>query len=101
MMMAYDSTPTPPALSDETASAVRLALRRFVQEGTRTEELTRALRQMADEAKQKELRAEQLLIVLKGLWGSLPEVRHASSAGPYDRMLQQLITICIDQYYGK
>lgn len=100
MMMAHDSTPFPPALDEETLSEVRSALGRFIRDGTHSDDLTSALRRMSEEARAKEMRAEQLLIVLKGIWSSLPEVRHARGE-PHGTMLQRVIGICIEQYYGK
>lgn len=100
MMMAHDSTPIPPGLDEETIARVRFALRRYVREGDQTEELRDALHRMAAEARAKSIRAEQLLIILKGIWGSLPEVRYEPRTQPREKMLQELVTICIDQYYA-
>jgi hypothetical protein len=101
MMMAHDSTPFPPALDEETMTEVRSALRQYVRDGSDPSALTHALRRMSDEARRREMRPEQLLVILKGIWGSLPEVRYSHRAEPHGTMLQKVISLCIEQYYGK
>jgi hypothetical protein len=41
-------------------------------------------------------------VLLKEIWGGLPEVRHAerSRAAEQNALLQRLITRCIEQYYS-
>lgn len=101
MMMAHDSTPFPPALDEETMSEVRSALRQLVHDGGDSEALTSALRRMSDEAKEREMRPEQLLVILKGIWSSLPEVRYAARGESHGVLLQKVISLSIEQYYGK
>lgn len=82
-------------------SEVRSALRQLVRDGRHSEALTSALRRMSDEAKRRQMRPEQLLVILKGIWSSLPEVRYAARGEPHGSMLQKVITLSIEQYYGK
>ena len=101
MMMAHTSDTPPPALDAETVAAVRAALTRYVREGNQTADLRDVLVRVSVEARAKGILPERLLVVLKEIWGSLPEVRHAErgqSAGQ-SALLQQLITRCIEQYY--
>ena len=101
MMMAHDSSPTPPAgLAEETLNAVRAALVRYLRAPGNPTELRAALNQMADEARTKAILPEHLLISLKHLWGSLPEVRSVGDAEEQTRMLQRVVTMCIREYYG-
>ena len=76
-------------------SAVRCALREHASEdGTRA-----ALRELCDAARGAELRAEQLLILLKEVWRDLPEARLAA----YDdgrATFTRLVTLCIREYYA-
>lgn len=101
-MMAHTSDSPPPALDAETVTAVRAVLARYVREGDHSAELRDLLMRIAAEARAKGIMAERLLVLLKEIWGSLPEVRHAErpAAGEQNALLQQLITRCIQQYYA-
>jgi len=60
-----------------------------------------ALRELCDDARRNQVRGEQLVIAIKQGWLSLhierPRVR---SAGP-DGLRNQVITLCIDEYYAR
>ena len=101
MMMAHDMTPTPPTLDDATLSAVRDSLGAYVNEGGRGPMLGDAMRRLSSDAKAKEISAAHLLIVLKNLLSSLPELRQVTEPGERDLMKQRVITACIEQYYRK
>lgn len=100
MMMAHDWTPGPVALSEETIAAVRSALGRYVDDSTDGIELRAALQTMASEARDKSIRAEQLLVVLKDVWYALPGVRGTIEQTQQIRLLQRVVTMCIREYYG-
>lgn len=101
MMMAHDMSPTPPSLDNETISAVRAALAEYVRQGERSPQLGRALQQLASEAHAKGISAEHLLIVLKNLWSSLPEVRNIEKPADREKLKQKIVTACIEEYYRK
>ena len=103
MMMAHTSDSPPPSLDAETVAAVRAALGRYVREGNHTAELRDVLMRVAAEARAKGIQAERLLVVLKNIWSSLAEVRHAdrSALAEQNVLLQRLITRCIEQYYER
>jgi hypothetical protein len=101
MMMPHDSSPTPPgALAAETTEAVRVALARYLGAPGDPSELRVALNQMAEEARAKAILPEHLLVALKQLWSSLPEVRSVGNLEDQTRMLQRVVTMCIREYYG-
>jgi hypothetical protein len=101
MIMAHDSSPTPPSgLAQETTEAVRTALVRYLRAPSSPNELRDALNRMADEARAKAILPEHLLIALKQLWSSLPEVRSIGDVDEQTRMLQRVVTMCIREYYG-
>lgn len=101
MMMAHDSSHTPPSrLDDETVAAVRAALRAYVASSTDAVALRSALHRMSTEAREREVLPEQLLVVLKDVWGALPEVRAMPDAGDQVRLLQRVVTMCITEYYS-
>ena len=101
MMMAYDSGQTPPdRLDDRTIAAVRIALRAYLADGEAPAPLQASLWGMAQEAREKNILPEQLLIVLKDVWSALPEVRALPDTGEQVRMLQRVVTMCIKEYYS-
>jgi len=102
LMMAQTSDSPPPALDAETVAAVRATLARYARDGDHTGELREVLMRVAVEARAKGILAERLLVVLKEIWGSLPEVRYAerSTLHAQQQLLQRLITRCIEQYYS-
>jgi hypothetical protein len=100
MMMAHDSSPGPNALPEETIESVRAALVRYVGAPTSGDELGVALRHMAAEARDRSMLPEQLLVVLKDIWHSLPSVRNMSDATDQVRLLQRVVTMCIKEYYS-
>lgn len=101
MMMAHDSSPTPPSeLAEETTEAVRAALVGYLRAPASSTDLRAALNRMADEARTKAILPEHLLVTLKHLWSSLPEVRAVGDVDEQTRMLQRVVTMCIREYYG-
>jgi hypothetical protein len=102
MMMAHDSNPTPPPrLSEELIARLRAALISFAGNPVETTELRDTLCAIAREARQKQIRAEHVLIALKEVWGELPQVRFAHDPREQTRALQQLVTLCIREYYAE
>jgi hypothetical protein len=99
MMMAHDWTPGPVALSEETIAAVRSALERYVGNSTDGDELRASLQTISSEARDKSIRAEQLLVVLKDVWYTLPGLRGTIEPTEQVRLLQRVVTMCIGEYY--
>jgi hypothetical protein len=99
-MMAFDRTPSLPGLEPATVEALRSTLARSVVQGNHTEELRELLCTAAAEAREKGILAERLLIILKDIWYSLPDVTSARSTGAETALLQELISRCIQEYYA-
>ena len=100
MMMAHDSSHEPPGqLDGATIAALQSALRDYVAVGA-SATLPESLVLLADEAREKHILPEQLLIVLKNLWNSLPEVRAMTDSRQQARLLERVITMCIKEYYS-
>ena len=101
MMMAHDSSPPPSrGLAEETVERARLALSGYLANPESDgQNLRGALDAMAAEARDKKMLPEQLLVVLKDLWYSLPAVRAIDDSGAQIRMLQRVVTMCIKEYY--
>jgi len=101
MMMAHDSSRTPSSqLDDETVSAVRQALRTYLRDSKDSSALQSPLLEMAQQARTRGILPEQLLIVLKDVWNTLPEVRAMTDAHEQIGMLQRVVTMCIKEYYS-
>jgi hypothetical protein len=100
MMMAFDSSQNPPSrLSDDATQGVRVALRDYVASGS-SSGLRQALVQQAADAREKSVPPEQVLIALKHIWISLPEVRVMADTGNQMLLLERVVTMCIKEYYS-
>jgi len=100
MMMAHDSSSPSSRLDDESLNAVRLALRAYLRDAENSSALQSALVLVAAEARTRNILPENLLVTLKELWSTLPEVRAISDAGEQVRLLQRVVTMCIREYYN-
>lgn len=99
MMMESDSRSSASRLDDETVAAVRAGLREYVANTANPAPLRSALETMAADALRKGMLPEQLVVLLKDLWGNLAEVRLLSDAGERVRMQQRVVTMCITEYF--
>lgn len=100
MMMAYDSSLPPSGrLDDASLDAVRRALRAYLQDSGDASALQAALVLVSTEARARSILPEQLLVTLKELWNTLPEVRAMTDAAEQVRLLQRVVTMCIRAYY--
>jgi hypothetical protein len=99
-MMAFDRTPSRPSLEPETVDALRRAFASSVARGNHVDNLRDLLCHAAADARGKGMQAEQLLVALKEMWYSMPEVSSASSAVVENALLQELISRCIQEYYA-
>ena len=99
-MMAFDRIPGPQSLDAATVGELRSALTRSLETGSHDADLKAVLASCAAEAKRKGILAEQLLIALKDVWYSLPQVSKHSGNDVQTRLLQQLIANCIQEYYA-
>lgn len=98
-MMAFDRTPTP-RLETATLDSLRAVMDRALRRGNHGNELQDVLSRAASEARDKAIPPEQLLIIMKELWHSLPEIR-ATDTDRQTELLQELISRCIERYYDK
>lgn len=100
--MEHNSGPMPPnELAQETVAAVRNALEHYARGSAESPcELRDALHELAREARLRRIQPEQLLVVLKRLWQSLPEVANAPDHTEQRRNLQRAVTMCISQYFA-
>jgi hypothetical protein len=105
MMMQHDTGPMPPnVLAHETVDTVRRALQRYVVEASHADTasaLRAALHALSHEARAKHMPPEQLLVTLKSIWQALPEVENARDHTEKTRILQRIVTICIQEYFAE
>ena len=99
-MMAFERTPSPPTLDPRTIEAIRAALAKSVAQGNHSDELRPLLCTAAEEARARDIQAERLLVILKDIWYSVPDVAKSASAAAENALLQDLISRCIQEYYA-
>ena len=99
-MMAFDRTASS-NLDSATVDAVRAVLTKSIADGNHSDDLGELLCHAASEAREKGILAERLLILLKDIWYSLPDVAHAKSSAAENKLLQELISRCIHEYYAQ
>lgn len=64
-------------------------------------ELTSLLRKVGAEARQKNIKPEELIVTFKQLWNSLAESLRVQNVEERERMRQTLVTLCIQAYYAE
>jgi len=97
-MMAYDRMP-PQRLEADTVEALRSVMQLAMRRGDHGQELQEVLSRAANEAREKDIQPEQLLVIMKDLWYSLPDLRSKDTDRQIE-LLQELISHCITQYYS-
>jgi hypothetical protein len=91
----------PNELAQETVDAVREALDRYARRPAEpSPDLRAALHELAREARLLCIPPEQLLILLKRVWQTVPEVVNAPNPAEQTRVLQAVVSICIREYFA-
>lgn len=100
--MEHTPGPMPPnELAQETVDGVRHALERYARcPAESSADLRAALHEIAREARLLGIAPEQLLVVLKRVWHTLPEVVRAHDQNEQTRTLQGVVTMCIREYFA-
>jgi hypothetical protein len=99
-MMAHDSSAGRPQLSAESVSELTAALERYARNEADITAIQPALRRVAEEARRKQVHAEQLLVLLKDVWFGLPVVKSSGDSDAQQLQLQRLVTLSIREYYS-
>jgi hypothetical protein len=100
-MMAFERTPPSTAALDSSIVAeLRTALSKSLQVGDYGSDLRDLLKRAAADSRKRGMMAEQLLLALKDVWYSLPELSQQPGSEVQTRLLQQLIARCIQEYYA-
>ena len=101
-MMAHDSRSTPERrrLSDTTVAELRHAiLQLWASPLAAPSALGSAMDGLVREARDRALRAEEVLVEVKGVLATLPELDAPERRMESARFREQLITRCIKAYY--
>ena len=101
-MMAYDSRSTPdrPRLSQTTLAELREAVRTLWSAPDAVDgALESAVAALVREARDRTLRAEDVLVDVKALLTDMPELEAPERRLEVARFREQLITRCIKAYY--
>lgn len=100
---------TPRTIPESTIAALKELLVRMMNEEPSggAEESIRAgvgvrgaLRELCDDARAHRVRVEQIVIAIKQGWSSLHSDHPRARADGPDALLNQVITLCIDEYYS-
>jgi hypothetical protein len=103
-MMAHDSrfSPEPRPLSDETFEVLRTAvLGHFERKSDPEPGLEHAVAAVVEEARERSMRPEELIIAFKALYATLPDPPTTAARAELLRLREQLITACIRAYFGR
>jgi hypothetical protein len=89
-------------LSESTIEELKAALTEQLRKTDGPDpELTKFLKQLGAEARQKNAKPEELIVIFKQVWNSLAESVRSTHAEPNERMRQKLVTLCIQAYYAE
>lgn len=69
--------------------------------GFRTADVRRALRPVCDDARRRGARVEQLIVMLKDLWATIPPDSGGNGHSSADReILDGIVRVCIEEFYA-
>jgi hypothetical protein len=103
-MMAHDSrfSPEPRPLSDDTLAVLRTAVLGHLEQNPDPERgLEQAVAAVVDEARERSMRPEELIIAFKALYAALPDPATTAARAEQLRLREQLVTACIRAYYAR
>lgn len=87
------------SLSSTATSAMIAALEQYLQHCDDVAPLRSALHTIGRESKVKRIPAERLMLAFKSLCASLPQTRAVQDPAQRARLLERVVTICIEEYY--
>ena len=88
-------------LSPASVQALRGALRNHLTPTSESGALRPALQGICAEARQREIAPERLVVLLKEMWQVLPEVQDLPRGTARDGLLDRVITISIEEFFGR
>jgi hypothetical protein len=103
-MMAPDRSDVPTGgryPSHETLVLLQRAFALYLRGDRDDDRVCDALEVLAREAQQRQLHAEQMLVAFKHVWNDMPELQAIRSSDERKRLMDHLVKLCIDAYYGR
>ena len=103
-MMAPDQPYQPHSrhLSAETTAALRDAVVQHLQRGNDGDDsLGRAVSIVVAEARERDMRAEELILAFKNLYDALPEPKSSVARAEQVNLRERLVSACIRAYYNR
>jgi hypothetical protein len=94
------SHPDPVHLAPSLLDALRRALAGYTGSRADDGDLRRALRAIADDARHRGVRAEQLVVSLKRVFETLTPPPTLATADERAHRLSYLVTLCVQEYYA-
>jgi hypothetical protein len=93
-----------PRQDDALRAAILVTLRMDVRlHGTGTfisqAELRQSMRLICADAHRRKLRAEQLLIIMKDVWLSMPDTANVLGDRSHHELFEHVVTAALDEYY--
>jgi hypothetical protein len=92
-------SPPRPELTEAALAALREALRGCAAGQSCELALRGAVQMVCREAHRRGMRVEHLLVTMKTAWQHLPEVRALPLDASRSRLLEHVISMCIEEYY--
>lgn len=74
--------------------------RGYLAEQITDDELERVVRSVSRHARDRGMKAEELIVACKEMWRGLPATAFASERSATARKLERLVTICIEGYFA-
>ena len=93
------SAPLEATMSAAAVGALRCALQAQLRHPSSDGSRRQVLRLLCDDARERGMQVEQVIILLKQAWLSLPEIR-APGGGLHSEQLSRIVGLCIEEYYA-
>jgi hypothetical protein len=100
MVPGSSAGPGPRPLSAESAARLRDAIRRGSADGADDAPLRDAVGAVVAEARERDMRPEELIPAFRSLLDSLPELHPVAGRFEESKLRERLVTLCIKAYYG-
>jgi hypothetical protein len=86
--------------TEAAVTALRSAFQAHLRTRAPATALVSVLRTVVAEARRNDMPIADLLISIKTAWSSIPETRQGQRTGLRDDMLDEIVSLCIEQYFA-
>jgi len=91
---------TRPHLSADRLQELGNVARGYLAEQITDDELERVVRSVSRHARDRGMKAEELIVACKEMWRGLPATAFASERSATAKKLERIVTICIEGYFA-